>query len=93
MIKVFKCMNGEEIIGDVIDTCDDGWKVKKPMILHVQNGPGGMQAGFAPALMMSEAPVILYKTSIMMDADPSLEFEKRYLEMTSGITLATTLHG
>lgn len=92
-IKIFKTMNGEEMMCEVLNESENHYEVRKPMILHVQPGPQGMQAGFAPALLMSDKDVTIQKSAIMMIAEPTTEFERRYLEMTSGITLATTLQG
>ena len=93
-IKVFKLINGDEVVGREIDTLDANvYCVEKPLILQVVPTREGPQAALVPWLIANqETKVEIPKQNLLIKPiSPAKDVEKHYLEITSGISLATSL--
>lgn len=89
-LKLIKFVNGDEIIAEVLDKYDTGMVIRRPMTLHLQQREdGSVGANFIPALIMTERnEMVVPYSAIMMEGSPDEQFEKQYLQITSGIALA-----
>ena len=90
---LIKFINGDEAIAEVVNENASGMTIKRPMTLHVQQGPTGLTANYIPTMMMTHGEVFIPKTAIMAVGEPDLDYDTRYREVTSGISLATSLKG
>ena len=93
-IKVFKLINGDEVVGKEVDTLDANvYCVEKPRILQVVPTREGPQAALVPWLIANQdIRVEIPKVNLLIKpVSPTLDVEKHYLEITSGISLASSL--
>ncbi len=96
-IWVFKLMTNEEVVAQVESRNEDGVWLSKPRGLHVVDmGNGQAGASFVAPLLLADDrhPVYVRNTAIMMESNNlNADYERRYLEAVSGISLATSLNG
>jgi hypothetical protein len=77
--KVFKMINGEEIIGDVTAGSDVGYFLENPATIMVQqNEQGQVGVGLAPYMPYVEGKVYIYKTAIASEGEPEPKMAKEY---------------
>ena len=91
-IKVFKLVNGDELIAEVVSGHGAvNWKIKKiRMVLmqqHAQSGQLGL--GLLPWLASNvDGEFELYSTALVgVPFNPEDELQKAYLQQTTGIAL------
>lgn len=78
-IKVFKMINGEEIISDVTSDTEAGYELSNPasiMLQPTQNGAMGV--GIAPYMPYVEGKVLLRKTAIAAEGEPEQKMTNEY---------------
>jgi hypothetical protein len=96
-IIVLKLNTQEEIIGKIEAETEEAIYLSKPRSLHVMDmGNGQAGASFVPPMLLANdsQPVWILKQAIAMKTlSINAEYEKRYLESVSGISLATSLKG
>lgn len=94
---VLKLNTQEEIIANLYAESDDGYLVTKPRSLHVMDmGNGQAGASFVPPMLLANDlnPILIPMHAVsMMTRNVNAEYERRYLESISGISLATSLNG
>jgi len=91
MIKVFKMINGEEIISKANET-SFGYELDSPATIVMQQTPKGMSVGLAPYMPYASGKVTLHRTAIMSEASPDMKMENEYNRIFgSGIEIATHL--
>lgn len=79
-----KLNSGEEVIGRYLGKSARGITVKKPVCL----APGKEGFGMIPWMMSADADEVeLAHTSIIAMSDTIEEIAKKYIEVTSGISL------
>lgn len=89
---LLKFINGEEVIARVESEHDGAYVVSKPLTFHVvRQNDGSIGAQLVPSLMGASetADITVPRNALMMCTEPSKDLEDKYLEMTSGIQLAT----
>ena len=70
-VKVFKLINGEELISEVFNTYGETYELKNPAnIMLQQTAQGQMGVGIAPYMPYASGNVTLYKTAIASEAEP-----------------------
>jgi hypothetical protein len=85
-IVAFKLSNGEEIVAKLVDSDMSTYTLSKPVtIAPSQQGLQFMQGFFTAN---QDKHVILYKSAVVMTAEPVEEVQKSYTEATTGIALA-----
>lgn len=85
-IVAFKLSNGEEIVAKLVDSDMSTYTLGKPVtIAPSQQGLQFMQGFFTAN---QDKQVILYKSAVVMTAEPVEEVQKSYTEATTGIALA-----
>lgn len=78
-IKVFKMINGEELIGSVDSGSDIGYFVDKPAsIMLQQTADGKVGVGIAPYMPYAQGKVYIYKTAIAAEGTPDIQMENEY---------------
>jgi len=88
--KVFKLINGEEIIAEVSRAYDRHIELKNPATIVMQQTPQGMGVGLAPYMPYAKGNVELYRHSIASEAHPDIKMENEYSRIFgSGIQIAT----
>jgi hypothetical protein len=104
-LKVFKLVNGDEIVGYAERACAteltgnlmvgqyNAFRIEKPRAMQVVPTREGPQAALVPWLIANPdaAAVILFK-DIMTIVDATKNVEDYYLEITSSIKLASSLN-
>lgn len=89
MIKVFRMINGEEIIGNVKDSNDREYVLEKAANIMVQETERGMGVGLAPFMPYAEGKIHLMRTAIAAEGNPVVQMENEYNRIFgSGIQIA-----
>jgi hypothetical protein len=86
-IVSFKIVNGDEIVGRIINAGPDGFEISKPCT--VMPGPQGM--GLIQSLFTADADasVVLRKEHVIMHAPSIDQMQKHYIKTTTGIEPVT----
>ena len=77
MIKVFKLLNGEELISDVT-SMSGFYEMKDPAAIVIQQTAKGVGVGLAPYMPYANNPIKLYATAIVSESTPNVEMENEY---------------
>ena len=89
-VKVFKLINGEELISEIHNHYNDNFELKNPaniMLQPTQNGQMGV--GIAPYMPYASGNVKLYKSAIAAEAEPEQNMINEYNRIFgSGIEIA-----
>ena len=78
-VKVFKLINGEELISEIHNSYDKHFELKNPaniMLQPTQNGQMGV--GIAPYMPYASGNVNLYRTAIAAEAEPEQSMINEY---------------
>ena len=76
-VKVFKLINGEEIISKAKENASD-WELDSPASIMMQQTEKGVGVGIAPYMPYAAGTVTLYKTGVTSVADPDPKMENEY---------------
>ena len=92
-IRVFKFMNGEEVIARCTQLDNGNYSLTSPLRVVVQRAPDG---NFAPAfttwLVTGREEHEVYASQIMVvPYEPPMEFHNEYVRSTSRLDLSTTM--
>lgn len=89
-IKVFKLINGEEIISEVADIYGtDNYELKSPATIIVQQTEQGVGIGLAPYMPYVSGTISLYKSAVASYGSPEVKMENEYRRIFgSGIQIA-----
>lgn len=89
-VKVFKLINGEEILAEIFNHFDGQLELKNPATIMVQQTQQGVGVGLAPYMPYATGNVFLYKNAIASEAEPDLKMVNEYNRIFgSGIQIAT----
>ena len=89
MIKVFKMINGEEIIAKA-EVCELGYKISDPAAIVIQQTEKGVGVGLAPYMPYANSEITLYFTGIASEGTPNVNMENEYNRIFgSGIQIAS----
>jgi hypothetical protein len=77
MIKVFKLLNGEEIIAKT-ELTELGYTLSDPAAIVIQQTEKGVGVGLAPYMPYAESDIILYATAIATEGIPSPNMANEY---------------
>ena len=87
-VKVFKLINGEELISEVFNTYEGQYELKNPAnIMLQQTGNGQMGVGIAPYMPYANHGDGLEISDIFVvfETEPVKEMEAKYIEASTGI--------
>jgi hypothetical protein len=88
--KVYKLINGEEIIAEVFNYFDRTIELKNPATIVMQQTAQGMGVGLAPYMPYAKGNVELHKQAIASEAEPDIKMENEYSRIFgSGIQIAS----
>jgi hypothetical protein len=88
-VKVFKLINGEELISEIFNYFDQTVELKKPAQIMVQQTERGMGVGLAPYMPYVEGNVHLYRNAIASEGEPVEQMQNEYNRLFgSGIQIA-----
>lgn len=89
MIKVFKLINGEELISKV-ELTEAGYNLKDPAAIVIQQTEKGVGVGLAPYMPYALSEITLNATAVVSEASPNLNMENEYNRIFgSGIQIAS----
>lgn len=78
-VKVFKLINGEELIAEIFNAYPDYYEMKNPAnIMLQQTAQGQMGVGIAPYMPYAAGNVNLYKSAIAAEAEPDQGMTNEY---------------
>lgn len=87
--RVFKLINGEEIISEIFNYYDQTVELKKPAQIMVQQTERGMGVGLAPYMPYVDGNVSLYRNAIASEGAPVEQMQNEYTRLFgSGIQIA-----
>lgn len=89
-VKVYKLINGEEIIGEVFNSpMMDPIELKSPAQIVLQRNEQGMGVAIAPFMPYASGNVKLYKHAITSECEPDINLVNEYNKIFgSGIQIA-----
>ena len=90
-IKVFKMINGEELIAEVVDNLYNStdYELKSPAVIIVQQTEQGVGIGLAPYMPYVNGNVTLSKSAVASHGIPEVKMENEYRRIFgSGIQIA-----
>lgn len=88
-VKVFKLINGEEIISEIFNYYDQTVELKKPAQIVVQQTERGMGVGLAPYMPYVDGTVHLYRNAIASEGEPVEQMRNEYSRLFGvGIQIA-----
>lgn len=88
-IKVFKLINGEEIISEVFNHYSEHFELKNPATIIVQQTEQGVGIGLAPYMPYVNGNVELNKSAVASSGTPEVKMENEYRRIFgSGIQIA-----
>jgi hypothetical protein len=91
-IKVFKLINGEELIGEVFNTYSDFFEMKNPAVIVMQQTNDGLGVALAPYMPYATGNTQLMKQAIASQATPDVKMENEYNRIFgSGIQIASVM--
>lgn len=78
MIKVFKLINGEEVISEVTSTSEAGFFLENPACIQLQQTAQGVGVGIAPYMPYAKDKIYLHKHAIASEASADEKMENEY---------------
>jgi len=90
--KVYKLINGEEIIAEVFNYYDRHIELKNPATIVMQQTAQGMGVALAPYMPYAKGNIDLHRQSIASEAEPDIKMQNEYSRIFgSGIQIASSL--
>lgn len=77
-VKVFKMINGEEIIAEVFNYFDRHIELKNPAQIMLQRTETGMGVGIAPYMPYADGNIDLIKTAVSAECIPDQNLINEY---------------
>ena len=84
-VKVFKTINGEDIITEVVEIKDTYYVMKEPATLVLQETETGVKVGLLPYMPYAKGHIALYANSVMAEAIPDDKMVAEYKRVFSPI--------
>lgn len=78
MIKVFKMINGEDLISESTGCVDGEFTLENPASIIMQQTEKGMSVALAPYMPYAHGKVTLYATAIAAEGDPDEKMKTEY---------------
>lgn len=88
-VKVFKLINGEDLIAEVQENADS-FTVKNPASIVMQQTERGVSVALAPYMPYATGDLILYKTGLTACGTPDVQMVNEYSRIFgTGIQIAS----
>lgn len=81
-VKVFKLINGEELIAEIFNTYDATYELKQPTTIVMQQTERGVGVALMPYMPYAGDKIHLYKSAISSEGQPLPEMENEYKRVT-----------
>lgn len=78
MIKVFKLINGEEVISEITSDSEAGYFLENPASIQLQQTAQGVGVGIAPYMPYAKDKIYLFKHAIASEAGADEKMENEY---------------
>jgi hypothetical protein len=89
-IKVFKLINGEEIIAEIFNNFAEHIELKSPAQIVMQQTKEGVGVALAPYMPYATTNIDLFRHAIASSATPDVKMENEYSRLFgSGIQIAS----
>jgi hypothetical protein len=89
-IKVFKLINGEEIISKATET-GSGWVLNSPAQIVMQQTKDGVGVALAPYMPYASGDIQMYQHAVASEAKPDVKMENEYSRLFgSGIQIVSS---
>jgi len=89
-IKVFKMINGEELIGEIFNNYADYIELKAPAQIVMQQTKEGVGVAMAPYMPYATGNIQLHRQAIASSGIPDVKMENEYSRLFgSGIQIAS----
>lgn len=89
-IKVFKMINGEELIGEIFNNFADYIELKAPAQIVMQQTKEGLGVAMAPYMPYATGNIHLHRQAIASSGTPDVKMENEYSRLFgSGIQIAS----
>jgi hypothetical protein len=90
-IKVFKMINGEELIGEIFNNFADYIELKAPAQIVMQQTKDGVGVAMAPYMPYATGNIELHKHAIASSGIPDVKMENEYSRLFgSGIQIVSS---
>jgi hypothetical protein len=87
MVKVFKMINGEELISEVSNS-GVGYVLENPASIVIQQTETGVGVALSPYMPYARGKIMLYLTAIASEGDPDEKMKNEYTRIFgSGIQI------
>jgi len=88
-IRIFKLMSGEELLGEIKETNNEGIILKNAVSIVYQQTEKGLGAGLAPFMPYCQDPVTVKEHAIASSGEPNKDMLNQYNTIFgSGIVVA-----
>lgn len=88
-IKVFKLINGEELIAEIFNNFDQTIELKSPAQIVMQQTKDGVGVALAPYMPYANGNIHLHRQAIASSGIPDVKMENEYSRLFgSGIQIA-----
>ena len=88
-IRVFKLINGEEIISKAEGT-GTGWTLSSPAQIVMQQTKDGVGVALAPYMPYASGEITMYRHAVASESNPDVKMENEYNRLFgSGIQIAS----
>jgi hypothetical protein len=77
-IQTFKMINGEEVIGEVVEELAHAFEMHKPANIMLQQTEEGVGVAVAPFMPYSQGNPLLYKSAVQAQATPDDNMVNEY---------------
>lgn len=91
MIKLFRLIGGEEVLGEILESSSDTHRIKNPCVIMIGAGPDGKPSlNMQPWLLFStEKEVTIKDEHVLFVTRVDIKIENKYNEIFgSGIVIA-----
>ena len=89
-VKVFKLVDGTELIAEQVQTFDQFLELKAPAVIVLQKTERGVGVALAPYMPYVEGNYKLMRSAIDVDGEPNIQMQNEYSRIFgSGIQLVS----
>jgi len=89
-VKVFKMINGEEIISKVESETETTFVLDQPAVIRLQKTDSGVGIGLAPFMPYADGAVVLQASGVACSGNPEPNLENEYRRIFgSGIEIVS----
>jgi len=89
-VKVFKLVDGTELIAEQVHTFDQFLELKSPAVIVLQKTERGVGVALAPYMPYVEGNYKVMRSAIVVDGEPNIQMQNEYSRIFgSGIQIVS----